>query len=264
MVASKNFYNTDQVKSALSVIKEIDDSKTDYRVIGSVLVAALNGKLHRKIGDLDLLLTDESFSVVQLILEQYGYKKLTRQKFGFQWYEFEKSGELTFGILLKGKFFPTHFEYCISRFIKLTISREYLTPTRYKIFDTEFWGLPVSSVYEGIKIASLNRKRNTDRKILEKMIETNQIKYSLARSFRIYFGRIYIPYLYSLFSGVHNLLGGFRLLIGKKYDIFNSWITFKLTELNCLALSFFGKFEYQFPEINAMLQNTQSPIIKEG
>ena len=50
-------FNTDIVSKTLGkVVKILEFHKIKYRFLGSLVIAAINGKLHRNLGDLDLII----------------------------------------------------------------------------------------------------------------------------------------------------------------------------------------------------------------
>ncbi len=68
-------FNSDIVISTLrKVIKILDDNNIEYRFLGSVVIAAINGKLHRNIGDLDLIIDARGKDILYLKLKELGYK----------------------------------------------------------------------------------------------------------------------------------------------------------------------------------------------
>ena len=88
--------------------------------------------------------------------------------------------------------------------------------------EKKIQGIPLRSVYEGIKIASLNSKRRVDKKIvIEKIGKKLSSGLSLNEAFHVRINGVEIPYLYTIFSQVYNVIGGVRLALGKSYDTWN-------------------------------------------
>ncbi len=207
------------VKNSLKVMPFIFKGFDDYRVLGSILVAALNGKPHRTLHDIDLLIDERIYEEVSSRFVKLGFKKITKKALIFKWDEFQKPNHLKFGVTIKGMFKGNFFIYNPSSSLALYIKSDYLKPTEYELFGYKIQGIPLRSVYEGIKIANLNKKRVQDKKIvLESVGKKLPEGLSINQAFQIHLLGLEIPYLYVFFSEIYNLVGGFRLLLGKSYD----------------------------------------------
>jgi hypothetical protein len=214
--------NVEQIKNSLAVLQEVFSGMENYRVLGSVLVAAINSKPHRELHDIDLLIDEKIYDEVVARFLEFGFKKVTKHASGFTWDEFQKQNHLTFGVLLKGSFTNNYFEYKANNFVTLSVDSEYLKPTMYELYGKKIQGIPLRSVYEGIKVANLNIKRHVDKQIVVGKIGNNFLDgLSLNEAFHVYVGGVEIPYLYTVFSQVYNILGGIRLKLGKTYDMWN-------------------------------------------
>ncbi|GEM_PF-2548515 len=209
------------ITNGLKVLDSVFNKQSvNYRVLGSVLVAALIGKPHRMLGDIDVLIDEKDYEKIAYELKAAGYIFNNKKKFGFKWLEAEHDGSLGFTFLLIGKFLDEYFSYKLSHDIELRISSEYLKPTRYSLFGISFVGLPPRSIYEGLKISNLNPKRAMDRKIVINSFGRNVPNgATLDKSFKVYFRGIQLPYAYIIFSQLYNFYGGIRVLLGKKYEI---------------------------------------------
>lgn len=211
--------NVEHIQNSLDTLQTVFNGLSDYRVVGSILVAAINGKPHRELHDIDLLIDRKIYDEVAKRFLELGFSRLTKHAGGFTWDEFQKKNHLTFGVLLRGSFKNKYFEYKANNVITLLINNQYLTATEYKLFGKKVQGIPIRSVYEGIKIANLNKKRLVDKKIvLEKTSGKFSKGLSLNQAFHIRLAGLEVPYLYTIFSQVYNLIGGIRLAMGKPYD----------------------------------------------
>lgn len=211
------------VKNGLNVLNKVFDQKNvQYRVLGSVLIASLNGKPHRTLGDIDVLVDKTDFDKIVSDLRSEGYNFETKHKYGFGWTEARSNGSLGFTFLLVGKFFDKYFSYNLTKNIELRISGKYLEPTKYSLFGTTFVGIPLRSIYEGLKISSLNPKRTLDRKVVIEYLK-GQVPpgETLDQSFRVYLSGVEIPHAYTFFSQLYNFYGALRVLFGKKYEIWD-------------------------------------------
>lgn len=208
-----------QLKNSLLTMSEIFKDIDDYRVLGSVLVASINGKPHRELHDVDLLIGESIYPTIIKRFERAGFKRATKKAPGFTWDEFEKQDHLTFGVLLRGEFNEGGFQYKSGKWLTLQIAAEYLRPTSYELFGIKFIGIPLRSVYEGIKAASLNSKRKRDKEIILAAVGRRLPDgLTINQAFKVRIGGLKIPYLYTAFSEVYNWIGGLRLRMGKPYD----------------------------------------------
>ena len=212
-----------EIKNSLAALDNIFNKEgINYRVVGSVLVAAINEKPHRTLGDIDILLERSNWQLVADNLKREGYQLVKKNKVGFNWLEAHKPNSLGFTFLLIGRFRNDYFEYDINHSLKLKIDNSYITPTKYSLFGYSFIGIPKRSIYEGLKASSLNPKRKLDREVVMKNFGENVPPGTeLEKAFKVCLGGLEIPYAYSLFSYLYNLYGGLRVIFGKKYEIWN-------------------------------------------
>ena len=211
------------VSNGLKTLDKIFNKQhVNYRVLGSVLVAALNGKPHRTLGDIDVLVDETDYEKVVLDLRTEGFTIKTKHKSGFNWAEAHRFGSLGFTFLLIGRFSKDDFSCKLAGNVELRISSRYLEATKYSLLGTSFVGIPRRSIYEGLKISSLNPKRTLDRKVVTNYFKGNiPSGVTLGDSFKVYIFGVGIPYAYTLFSQVYNIYGGFRVLLGRKYEIWD-------------------------------------------
>jgi len=214
-------YNEAEVRNSLRVVENLfNKSKVNYRLLGSILISAINGKLYRNVADLDFIISKKDVKKVFVMLKKLGFKINRRKKLSFSWYEAIKKKHTPLTFLLMGQFEKEYFSYELNKITKLLISNEFIKPTLYKLYGVKFLGIPKGSVYEGIKISSLNPKRKIDKKILlAKLNLENLERKSIANSFKIQILGLEIPYLYLIFSYLYNFYGGLRVLFGKKYEV---------------------------------------------
>lgn len=62
-------------KTLAKVVKILELHDIKYRFLGSVVIAAINGKLHRNLGDLDLIIDSYKKDVLYAELKELGYKR---------------------------------------------------------------------------------------------------------------------------------------------------------------------------------------------
>jgi hypothetical protein len=206
---------------SLSVLDDVlNASDVNYRIIGSLLIAALNGKPHRTIGDIDVVLDVASLDKVVAQLKERGFVLEHNRAWGFEWIELNHKHLIGFTFLLVGEFRDSYFSCDLKNHLRLHVSNAYLRPTEYTLCGTTFIGIPVPSIVEGLLISHLNPKRTLDRKVI-KRIFGEQIPRgdSIDRSFTVYLFGVRLPYVYSFFSRIYNVFGGLRVLLGKKYEV---------------------------------------------
>mgnify|MGYP001569627867 CR=1 FL=1 len=215
--------HTKAVQNGLNVLNKVfNKNNVEYRVLGSVLVASLNGKPHRTLGDIDVLVDETDYEKVISRLRAEDYTTETKHKFGFNWTEAHHDGNLGFTFLLIGKFSKDYFSCKLTRNIELRISTKYLESTKYSLLGTSFIGIPLRSIYEGLKISSLNTKRTLDRKVVNDYLKGSiPLGETLDRSFKVYLSGVEIPHAYTLFSQLYNIYGGIRVLFGRKYEVWD-------------------------------------------
>jgi hypothetical protein len=215
-------YNEKQVKLTLgSLIKILDEEKVEYRLLGSVVTAAINGKLHRRLGDIDLMLDKEKESRVFTRLKSLGYKRASGmfafgrkylaletlihpelQSIGYFWGSWKKDGSFYMG----NKFFNAHIE---SRGV---------APNKYSLAGINFIGIPLGAIATGIMSSKHNKKRKKEVELLgEKKIEPINDNY-------IHIKLLGIPFDWAYHGSTRllNLLGFLRQKIGLPFDPWRS------------------------------------------
>lgn len=190
--------------------------KSDYRVVGSVLIVAYKNNIFRHVHDIDILLDSKTASCVYDVLKENGFT-IHKKRWGcFTWHSAEKKNYLGFTFMLVGKFTDKYFSYAPFRGCELRIYNDYLNPTEYNFNNIKFIGIPVASTIAGIKQSFLNPKRSLDKQILREEIKMS--KKSAYGNIVVYLGGVKIPYLYDIFSFIYNIYGGLRILAGGKYE----------------------------------------------
>lgn len=215
--------NLKRVRNGLLVLDKVFNKQAvNYRVLGSILVAALNGKSHRTLGDIDVLVDSHDIEKIIRDLKSEGFEIVHKQKIGFHWIEGHKEDSLGFTFLLVGTFGEKYFSYKLADSIELRISNTYLLPTKYSLMGSTFTGIPLRSIYEGLKISYLNPKRRTDSLVIKKVIKNRLPEgEALEKAFTVYLKGFEVPFAYSLFSRLYNWYGGLRVIFGKKYEIWD-------------------------------------------
>lgn len=206
-----------QIVNSLKEISQIfNECKSEYRIIGSILIVAYKQEVFRKIADVDILLDQGGKECVFNKLQSMGFNLKRRRWFNFVWVEAEKENYLGLTFFLVGEFTLDYFSYRFSKLFELRIKNSYLKPTKYRFGGVGFIGIPISSHISGIKQAFLNPKRSLDKQILSEEIKnSNQNTYN---NIMVYLAGVKIPYLYDLFSFFYNIYGGLRVRFGQKWE----------------------------------------------
>lgn len=214
------------VKESLEVLDDVlNKLGAQYRIVGSLLVAALNGKPHRTVGDVDVVLEKSAFDVVLKSLEGHGFV-LENKSWGcgfFRWVEMNHERLVGFTFLLVGKFKDDYFECALTKHITIKISDKFLQKTKYTLFGVSFSGVPAISICDGLRISNLNPKRKLDRAVMRRILQKDVLPHgeSIDKSFKVYLYGIRLPFAYSLFSQLYNLYGGLRVICGRRYEVWD-------------------------------------------
>lgn len=203
--------------TVIEVIKILEMNKIEYRFLGSVVVAAINGKLHRNLGDLDLIIDREGKDILYSELTKIGYvqaqgmfafarrflslETLEHKKLlgvGFFYGDWQGDGSLRLG----------------SKNVNVTIDSRALNPTPYQLNDIEFIGIPPEAIATGIKTSSKNPKRQKELLLLkEKQIDSLPNTYIHIKIFGLK-----CDWLYHLSMTTLNVLGDVRVKLGLAFD----------------------------------------------
>lgn len=206
-------------KSLKEIIEIFDSCNADYRVLGSILLVAHTNKVFRHINDVDVLLDIRIRDCVFEKLKNYGFELERKTKSGFSWFEAKKSDYLGLTFLLIGEFEKNYFSWRFMKFFELRIKADYLRPTEYNFENEKFTGIPLASAIAGIRQSFLNPKRKLDKQILGEEMDKTKVK--TYNNISVYIFGLKFPYLYDLFSFFYNIYGGIRVMLGRKYEIWD-------------------------------------------
>ena len=145
--------------------------------------------------------------------------EINEEKFNQVREEAKKNGCLGLTFLLIGEFKKDYFTWRFMKFFELRIRADYLQPTEYGLGNIKFIGIPISSAMAGIKQSFLNPKRKLDKRVLGNEVIKTKVK--TYNNISVYIFCLKLPYLYDIFSFFYNIYGGFRVMFGKKYEIWD-------------------------------------------
>ena len=211
-------YNQEQVLSTLNkVIAILDKYAIEYRFLGSVVTAAINGELHRKLGDLDLIVDVSGKDALYQELIKLGYFR-ARGMFSFarkymELETLEHSSLLGVGFFY-GKWRPNGSFLLGNQKIYVTIENRALTKTKYNLYGVNFFGLPEEAIATGIKTSENNPKRKKELILLKEKnitpLKNNYIHISI-------FG-LKADWIYHFVMSFFNFIGGIRVTFGLAFD----------------------------------------------
>ncbi len=211
-------YNKEQTLKTLGkVVAILDEYNIEYRFLGSVVTAAINGKLHRKLGDLDLIVDVKDKDILYQKLKEAGYFRAGGMfSFARKYMELETlehSSLLGVGFFY-GKWQPDGSFLLGNQKINVTIDGRALTKTEYRLYDISFFGLPQEAIATGIKTSESNPKRKYELLLLREKnitpLKNNYIHISI-------FG-IKADWIYHFVMSLFNFIGGIRVSLGLAFD----------------------------------------------
>lgn len=211
-------FNTGVVcKTLAEVVRILEDNKIKYRFLGSVVIAAINGKLHRNLGDLDLIVDFHKKDVLYSKLEDLGYKQ-ARGVFEFA-RKFLSLEQLEHSELLGVGYFFGNWEndgtfVLGDKSLRLSVDSYALKETIYTLYGVNFLGIPEKAIATGIYESKSNPKRKQELIILkQKKILPLKNRYIHIRIFGIH-----TDWIYHLFMAVLNIVGDIRVKLGLPFD----------------------------------------------
>ena len=211
-------YNHDIVSLTLKdVVNILTSHKIEYRFLGSVVVAAINGTLYRKIGDLDLLIDTNGKDILYDSLTKLGYKQAEGMfSFARKYMALETLEHQT--LLGVGYFFGNwqadgSFVMGDAR-ASVAIESHALKKTVYTLAGVEFHGIPPKSIATGIYASKKNPKRQKELILLrEKNITPFPNKYIHVR-----IGNVRVDWLYHRAMSILTIIGIVRIRLGFAFD----------------------------------------------
>lgn len=211
-------FNSDIVTSTLQqVVKILDNNKIEYRFLGSVVIAAINGQLHRNLGDLDFIVDSKGKDILYNELKQLGYRpapgmfNFARKYLSLE--QFDHTNLLGVGYFY-GKWQTDGSFIMGNKKNRLYVEGFALKKTKYSIHGVEFWGIPPEAAATGVKESETNPKRKKELLILrEKGIKPFPNNY-----IQVKLNGIRVDWVYHLSMAVLNVIGGIRVKFGLPFD----------------------------------------------
>ena len=213
-----NEFNSEVVISTLQpVLKILESYKIKYRFLGSVVAAAINGQLHRNLGDLDLIIDSKGRDILYSELKALGYEQAGGM-FAFA-RRYLSLDQIIHPTLLDIGFFCGTWQADGSFLIGnerlgLRIEAYAIKETKYSLHGLEFIGIPPRTAATGINASKTNPKRQRELVILkEKGIEPFPNTYIHIHFFGMRFDWLYYFAMHAL-----NIIGAIRVRLGLAFD----------------------------------------------
>lgn len=211
-------FNSNVVVSTLrQVVEALDDNKIEYRFLGSVTIAAINGHLHRNLGDLDFIIDSKGKDILRKRFAHLGFKPapgmftVARRYLSLE--------QFTHDHLLGVGYFYGNFEQDGSfimggKYTNVKVDAFAVKKTKYTLEEVSFFGIPERAIATGVKESESNPKRKQEKIILsEKGIHpfpNNYIHVSI-------YG-IKADWIYQFSMSILNIVGAFRVQLGLPFD----------------------------------------------
>ena len=212
-------YNSEVVVKTLEqVVKILETNGIEYRFLGSLVAAAINGRLHRKLGDLDMVIDFKGRNILYNQLESLGYKK-AGGIFSFA-RKYLSLDQITHPTLLDVGFFcgtwqPDGSFMIGNPRVGFDIEAYALEKTEYSLHGVTFFGIPRKTAAAGIYASKTNPKREKELIFLkEKGIKPFPNIY-----IHVHFFGAHIDWIYHFFVKILNIIGAIRVRMGLAFDL---------------------------------------------
>ena len=205
------------IPSLRHLIRILTKHHIEYRFLGSIIPASLNGKLHRSLGDFDLLVDRKAKDVLLTELTKLGYTQAGGMYiFGRNHMSLET---LVHPTLLSigyhfGSWQPDGSFVMGDSFIRVVIDAYALVKTRYTLYGIHFLGIPAGVVARGITISATNPKRRTE----QTLIKTQKIDIFPNTYMHVTVAGFHADWIYHLMMKLFNILGAIRVRLGLAFD----------------------------------------------
>lgn len=212
---------TEKVKRTIRLLSKIlTDLKIEYRIFGSVIMAAILSRPQRKIADIDLMVDKRDKDKLFQRLRKEGYlfeeRRFRFAGINFIWAEAAKKDLLGLTIFL-GKFDKEkNFIVKISKKLSAVAHSKAIKPTLYNFDSSRFVGIPTATAYYGALASRGNPKRKYDLAVFEmKKIKKPPKNYSVID---FYYKDKKLTCLYPLSCLLQDILGRISVFLGGNYD----------------------------------------------
>jgi len=211
-------FNCDVVKRTLKeVVKILETHNIEYRFLGSVVMASINGDLHRNLGDLDLIVDSGKKDTLYKELEKLGYYPPGGMfAFGRKYLSLDtlENPKLLGVGFFYGKWQADGAFVIGNRDIKFIIEAYALRKTKYVLDGITFIGVPRETAARGVMNSATNPKRKKELVIIsEKGIRPYPNSYIHVNLFGIK-----VDWIYQSIMQLLNIIGEVRVKLGMPFD----------------------------------------------
>lgn len=211
----------DKLETTLLLLVEVlRKLKTEYRVFGSVIPAAILGRPQRKLGDVDLMLDIKDADRISQRLKNNGFKcnrkQLKMLGITMTWLEATSNNFYDLTAFL-GKFDKDqNYIVNFSKNLRALVNYEAIRPTVYNYGHARFVGIPEKTAFYATWASRGNPKRKKDIEVFRsKKIDSVSINYPIMS---FYYNDKKLPYVYPILCFLQDFLGRISLFIGRNYD----------------------------------------------
>src|SRR3989344_1257944 len=213
-----NEFNTAVVNKTLNILVSIlEKNNIQYRFLGSIVFAALNGRLHRNIGDLDLLVDLSGKDILFKELKKLGYYQADGIfAFGRKYLALEtlKHTSLLEVGFFYGKWKDDGAFVMGNEKANLEIEPHAVRATPRELNGIHFVSIPDRAIAAGVYTSRTNPKRQKEIEILkEKEIEPLPHKY-----IHVTILKVHADWIYHLSIQLLNIIGAIRVRMGMAFD----------------------------------------------
>lgn len=224
MHSDNDQYNNREVQETLKAFLDIlHDLNVRHLFLGSLVLSAIHGKQHRRLGDFDVLLDISKHNEVKKKLLGLGYIEAKGMfSFARKYLSIETLVHPT--LVSIGYFYGTWRDD--GSFLMggaknhLSVDARALQPTEYTLYGQLFQGLPKAVIASGIHASKHNPKRIEEVQILqEQNIQPMKDDY-----IHVTIGNVRSDWLYCFSMKLLNMYGAIRVKLGKPFDPWRSKI----------------------------------------
>jgi hypothetical protein len=217
-------YNEEKVERTLqSLIPLLLQHKIKYRFLGSIAVAALNGKPHRRIGDIDLVIDERKHLMLRKALLDAGYEEAGGM-FAFARKYLSLETLIHRDLLSVGYFYGKWKKYGAfemgNRVLKVSIDSWALKPTTYSLAGLQLIGIAPEIIATGIRSSARNPKRKKELELLKQ----KEITPAKNNYIHVQILGVSVDWVYHAAMGFLNILGMLRIRLGLPFDPWRSQI----------------------------------------
>jgi len=211
-------FNSEVVKETLKeVVRILETHNIEYRFLGSVVMASINGGLHRNLGDLDLIVDGGKKNILYKELEKLGYYPPGGMfAFGRNYLSLDtlENPKLLGVGFFYGKW-QTGGDFVIgNKDIKFTIESYALNKTKYVLEGITFIGVPRETAARGV----INSRTNPKRKKELIIISGKGIKPYPNSYIHVELFGIKVDWIYQSIMHLLNIIGEVRVKSGMPFD----------------------------------------------